>query len=268
MTDYHEPSVGDEIHVTADELRQRLGDGDWSTISTAELRALRARVAELEDRMARMRIGEAEACDAADRRGYDRAIAALTRVLDGEPRGVTDTAEGAKALDRVKMLVRCADEWAPLGTFGRAYDLLRRETADDETTDAVVERLIRERDSAFGALSAARAERTEIARLRAAIAAAVPAIRAGLDEGGGYSPEAVRARIAAVDAVHALADALEGEAPAAVLSAAELEVVRGVLRAARVTWPALDAAAYGDLCVAIEEWMRAGRPLAGEESEG
>src|SRR5690606_27570366 len=56
-----------------------------------------------------------------------------------------------------------------------------------------------------------------------AIQTAVPAIRDGLNAGGSHAPEAVQARNAARDSLHALEAAVEGaEPPAAVLSAAPI----------------------------------------------
>lgn len=290
-----------------------------------------------------------DAAEAAERRGYDAAMRAVARVLDGEPRGGTWSGEAGDVLEQVERLVRerdaaraecatscdlvadaqraCAEASAAVAAADRERDTLRadlRRTEHDlarlvdavghrdrastavmwhdvvalcdeidrnarpgwlaaalspETTDAVrrereawearvseavtegerridavdrnlrevraalgalggettpeaARRVARERDAAWAARNTARDERNEanardramhrraqraegrLARLErhdALRAAAIPAVRAGLDAGGSHTPDAIAARRAAHDTIDALADVLAGK---------------------------------------------------------
>lgn len=117
-----EPARGDTVHVHRDPAYLRTGE---VTIPAERYAAL------------------LDAAEAAERRGYDAAMRAVARVLDGEPRGGTWSGEAGHVLERVERL----RDAGPHGTFARAYDLLRREARPDESSEQVVERLIRERDA-------------------------------------------------------------------------------------------------------------------------
>lgn len=196
---------------------------------------------------------------------HARAVAADLRRTEHDLARLIRFARGVWTIPELKKLV---DDIADRGAPGWLERALSDETAEPvrqerETWEARVSEAVQEGERRIDAID------RQHAALLATIQTAIPAIRAGINALGS-SEEDVRQRNAARDSLHALEAAVEGQEPAAVLSAADAEAVRALRRwrELTITEGGAHLGEWADVLIAIDKVIEAGRPLASEGKEG